>query len=210
MRRVRDRGQELGQETLVYLVRVGLRSGNHDLLDAAATKMLPRLEPIAKKSAAGWLDWEEVYREALSVMWRDVYQKREAPLIFWEERCYFAFKRKCLQVLGKMQRQAEADVEGLEAVRSEALTESSIEDSVRALNPRAIVVVLRALSARQRRAVFLAWYRNLPVSGGEGSVSQTMGVSASMVHRYLRETKALVAELRETDPELRGLLGLEE
>jgi len=172
--------------------------------------MLPRLEPIARKTAAGWFEWEEVYREALSVMWRDVYEKRGEPLIFWEERCFLAFKRKCLQVIRKMQRRADEEAETVSALEREASIESGIEDSVRSLDPRAIVVVLRALTPKQRRAVYLAWHRNLPVSGREGSVSHAMNISASMVHRYLREARARIAELGESDAELRNLLGLGE
>ena len=85
-----------------------------------------------------------------------------------------------------------------------------VEDTVRTLDPRAIVPVLRGLSPKQQQAVVLAWCEGRPISGEEGSVSQTMGISPSMVHRHLRLAVAKIAELREADPELRRLLRLEE
>ncbi len=179
----------------------------------AAEHIPPHLEPIARNVAWRWrFDWEEVYQAALLVMWKDFVEKQDVPLLYWEERFYRAFKRKCLTVVSKMKRRREREGEFHQVLKRELdqAALSRVEDSVRTLDPRAIVVVLRGLSAKQQQAVVLAWREGRRVSGGEESVSHIMGISPSMVHRHLRAATAQIAELRETDPELRRLLGLEE
>ena len=211
--RVHERGDEFGLETLAYLLRKGLREGDHDLVREAAEHIPPHLEPIARKAARRWgLDWEEVYQEALAVMWKDFITKQDVPLIYWEERYYGAFKKKCMTIVKQMSR-CKADDDELQHVLAEEVDRGDllgVEDAVRTLDPRAIVTVLRGLSLKQRQAVVLAWREGRPISGREGSVSHVMGISPSMVHRHLRLAALKIAELRETDPELRRLLGLEE
>ncbi len=215
LRRVHERGRELGLETLAYLVRKGHGSGDHDLVREAAEHILRdlTLKLIAQKAARKWkFDWEDVYQGALAVMWKDFITKQGVPLIYWEERFYGAFKKKCLTIVKRMnRRRAREDKLQQELVQEVGQGDLvDVEDTVRTLDPRAIVPVLRGLSPKQQQAVVLAWCEGRPISGEEGSVSQTMGISPSMVHRHLRLAVAKIAELREADPELRQLLRLKE
>ena len=205
---IRREGRHLTLETLAFLVRECLRDGDTELLETVAAHLLERSRPIAESVSRVLLpeDRKDVRAEANGRMFLSLQAATGEEPTFWEERFSLAYKHLCIDAVRthrtKLEEATVSVHDAFEDTNQLDDTDLSTEVAER-IDRETLQQMISELPPREAAAVTLGWFEGKKISG-PGSVSEIMGVSPSMVHRYLRSAR----ERLKKNPRIRALLDL--
>jgi hypothetical protein len=228
---VRANGQAFAPETLVYIMREVIASGDTSLVELC-TRLL-----VGKQVEGG--RWQGGYCEGTIVtlaskyrlnthedlmrafrarcfqgVWKAIFAGRiKKP--FYEENFAHAFWQQCIDAKRSLVRRGARDMEAgitddtddavdvdhVVVEGAELLDEKTINKLMSPLHEAELLDAIRALPKRQSHAAFLNWVEQLPVEGAEGSVSAIMGVSARAIYALLEKARSTL----QSDPAIRAI-----
>lgn len=214
---LRDHGDSLCAETLVYLLRECERLGVNGLVETCGRLLVGSLRPdgrytaghcegvIIKAARSFGFIWDEDLRtefrgQCHEKMWKAIRAGREAKP-FWEERFSRALSDLAIDVGRSMLAQMEAlgiddFAEGPE-VPPDPPDDDGEDAWVAEMAASELRDAIRRLPEKERQVMWLRWVEDLPVTDSDGpSITSVLGISDSMVRRYER----LAKERLRTDP----------
>lgn len=223
---VRAHADRFTPETLVFLLREALGSGNTALFERCAIALAGRVGPggnwvgghceamvWSMARSFGFRNDPETlqdFRQQCHMgMWRAIHAGvAEKP--FWEARFGLALKHSCidegrmlvrrLKELEWADERAELPEDAVGEGEDRPGLDAQVWDRIVEQDLRAAV---RRLPPRQARAAFLTWIEGRPVGSDDPrSVKNLMGVTEQAVYALLRKAKVTLA----ADPELRKYL----
>jgi hypothetical protein len=225
---LRDHGDGLCAETMVYLIRAFGTQGNAGLQDLCTELLVGKAQPdgrfegglceaTIRKQARhfGLANNEETWMEFRSrchgrMMAKILVNSGQNP--FWEERFHRALKLLAHDVGEAMRAErdhyvlesdSDGDDEGLPASADTPRTDEE-EALLEAIGADAIKDAIRRLPNQQlRRAAWLRWVDEYPITAEpvELSITSMLNVSDSMVRRLIRQAKQLL----QADPTIAAL-----
>lgn len=207
---LRNHGDSLCAETLVYLLREFERRGVHKPIEPCGRLLVGTLQPDGRYTAGhcegiiinvarsfGFARDDELRMEFRGrchlKMWEAIRAGR-ARKPFWEERFSRALRLLAIDVGRSMRAEMEAhdlDEFAEEAqVASDAVDEDVEDGWIAEMAATELRDAIRRLPEKERRVMWLRWVDDLPVTDSEGpSIVSVLGISDSMVRRYERMAK---------------------
>ena len=205
---IRREGRYLTLETLAFLVRECLGDGDTELLEIVAAHLLQRARPIAE-SASQVLrpeDRKDVHSEANRRMFLSLQAATGENPTFWEERFGLAYKQRCIDAVRTKRTELQKATVSVQDVSEDSsrLDETDLSTEVtERIDRESLQQIITELPPREAAAATLRWIEHRKISGPD-SVSEVMGISPSMVHRYLRSARERLKRI----PRVRALLDL--
>ena len=211
---LRDHGDSLCAETLVYLLREFERLAVFKLFEACGRLLVGKLQPDGRYAAGHCegviinaarsfgFSWNDDLRKEFrgrchTRMWEAIRAGR-ARKPFWEERFSRALRQLAIDV-GRSMR-AEMEAHGIDDFAEDAGVACDPPDSdgeevwVAKMAADELCDAIRRLPEMERRVMWMHWVEDLPITDSEGpSIVSVLGISDSMVRRYERAAKKRLA-----------------
>lgn len=206
-------GANIREESLVHLLRLCRREGNHDVAQDLTRGLVHRISPKVARTVAVWRLSEpesladDVIDEILVDFYDQIFADDEAT-VFWEIRFWVCVERRLLNIVRRRRQEMDREVDEFENEAGDSSDEIAAlrppESSAIGLDPETQALIadgLAQLPPLWRTAFMLKhWcgYQEESQSGGpDETIATIMGISGRSVRNYLGRAERRLAQWRE-------------